>query len=96
MKKVSSSTVTSLIAVMSMNMLFFCIFALLIINNLSLNLCYCVHEGIPVESVSSREGLDNGKSYFVEAVGQLVNLIGIIVVGDDSQCSGQDTESRVD
>ena len=94
MKKVSSSTVTSLIAVMSMNVLFFAIFTLPIVR--------CQLIGFTMFLLSQLQlfvccgvGSYDGETDFVDSVSQVVDLIGEEVVGNYSECTGADTECGV-
>ena len=86
-KKVSNNTVTSLIAVISMNVLFFLIFALPIV----------VHfKGVARLFMRSRKGLYNRETYFIEAVSQFINLISVVVISNNRQCTCQDTKCCID
>ena len=86
-KKVSSNTVTSLMAVISMNVLFFLIFALPIA---------VYFKGLARLFMRSRKGLYNRETYFIEAVSQFINLISVVVIRNNRQCTCQDTECRID
>ena len=91
MKKVSKRTVTSLIAVMSMRVLFLLIFTFPIVLRL---LYYNV--GKTMELVSSGESGYDRETDFVDSVGEVVDLVGVEVVRDYSECTGCDTEGGVD
>ena len=45
--------------------------------------------------MGSCKSLHDGETNLIEAVSQLVNLVCIIVVGDNGQCTGQDTEGSI-
>jgi hypothetical protein len=47
-------------------------------------------------AVLGGEGLDDAEASFVDAVSQLVNLAGEVVVAYDGQGRGTNTQSRVD
>ena len=107
MKKVNSNTVTSLIAVMSMNVLFFLILTLPILVNFKFEKLKPGIGGKPYEKsfltphfnlllMSSGKCLYDREAYFVESECQFINLVRVVVVSDNGQCTGQDTEGRVD
>ena len=82
-----SASGKSLMAVISMNVLFFLIFALPIA---------VYFKGLARLFMRSRKGLYNRETYFIEAVSQFINLISVVVIRNNRQCTCQDTECRID
>ena len=47
------------------------------------------------ESVGSGESLDDGEADFVDSVGEVIDLVGVVVVRDNGEGTGGDTEGGV-